>query len=71
MPDLKTHWNFPKVHTHVHAISDIQEKGAVRNYDTKPNEGMHKPLKEAYQRQTNFKDTAQQVSSQSIFVSIA
>ncbi|KAK0464016.1 hypothetical protein IW261DRAFT_1427519 [Armillaria novae-zelandiae] len=35
-------------------------KGVTLNYNTKPNEKMHGPLKDAYQLQTNFKDVAEQ-----------
>ena len=36
-------------------------KGVSRNYNTKPNEKMHGPLKKSYVRQTNFKNIASQV----------
>ncbi|KAK0499398.1 hypothetical protein EDD18DRAFT_1102761 [Armillaria luteobubalina] len=42
-------WNFPKVHSHKHMADDILEKGVMLNYNTKPNEKMHGPLKDAYQ----------------------
>ncbi|KAK0493804.1 hypothetical protein EDD18DRAFT_1107781 [Armillaria luteobubalina] len=54
-------WNFPKVHSHKHMVDDILEKGVTLNYNTKPNEKMHGPLKDAYQLQTNFKDVAEQI----------
>ncbi|KAI0027107.1 hypothetical protein K488DRAFT_74803 [Vararia minispora EC-137] len=41
-------WNFPKFHALQHAFSDILAKGATRNFNTKPNEKMHGPLKKAY-----------------------
>lgn len=53
-------WNFPKLHALQHAFDDIEAKGASRNYNTKPNEKMHGPLKKAYQLRTNFKDVASQ-----------
>ncbi|KIO08105.1 hypothetical protein M404DRAFT_23381 [Pisolithus tinctorius Marx 270] len=54
-------WNFPKNHTHMHVFDDIEAKGVTHNFNMKPNEKMHGPLKEAYQKQTNFKDVAQQI----------
>ncbi|KAK0460754.1 hypothetical protein IW261DRAFT_1428891 [Armillaria novae-zelandiae] len=36
-------------------------KGATKNYNTKVNECMHGPLKEAYQTRTNFKNVADQI----------
>ena len=54
-------WNFPKLHALVHSFDDIVAKGASWNYNTKPNEKLHGPLKKAYMR-TNFKDVAAQVS---------
>ena len=41
-------WNFPKIHMIEHAFDDIEAKGATRNYNTKPNEKLHGPLKKAY-----------------------
>ncbi|KAG1839402.1 hypothetical protein DFJ58DRAFT_845711 [Suillus subalutaceus] len=54
-------WSFPKMHMIIHIFDDIEAKGATRNYNAKPNEQMHGPLKNSYQRQTNFKDFAEQV----------
>ncbi|KAK0209701.1 hypothetical protein IW262DRAFT_1468686 [Armillaria fumosa] len=54
-------WNFPKVHSHKHMVDDILEKGVMLNYNTKLNEKMHGPLKDAYQMRTNFKDVADQI----------
>ncbi|KAI6151572.1 hypothetical protein BKA82DRAFT_169619, partial [Pisolithus tinctorius] len=62
-------WNFPKNHIHMHVFNNIKAKGVTHNFNTKPNENMHGPLKEAYQKQTNFKDIAQQVSPK-LFASI-
>ncbi|KAK0459445.1 hypothetical protein IW261DRAFT_1429700 [Armillaria novae-zelandiae] len=42
-------WNFPKVHSHKHMVDDILKKGVTLNYNTKPNENMHGPLKDTYQ----------------------
>ena len=53
-------WNFPKIHWIEHAFDDIVAKGASRNYNTKPNEKLHGPLKKSY-TQSNFKDVAPQV----------
>ncbi|PPQ74821.1 hypothetical protein CVT26_005455 [Gymnopilus dilepis] len=54
-------WTFPKVHTHQHMFQDILDKGATRNFSTKPNEKANGPYKKYYQRHTNFKDVAGQV----------
>ncbi|KAF8258702.1 hypothetical protein EI94DRAFT_1910877 [Lactarius quietus] len=53
-------WNFPKMHALVHSFDDIRAKGASWNYNTKPNEKLHGPLKKAYM-QTNFEDVAPQI----------
>ncbi|KAG1843288.1 hypothetical protein DFJ58DRAFT_717813 [Suillus subalutaceus] len=54
-------WNFPKLHMTTHLFDDIEAKGVTRNYNTKPSEQMHGPLKDWYQQQTNFKDFAEQI----------
>ncbi|KAG1840105.1 hypothetical protein C8R48DRAFT_621151 [Suillus tomentosus] len=54
-------WNFPKKHLSAHLFDDIEAKGVTRNYNTKPNEKMHGPLKDAYQDHTNFKNFAEQI----------
>ncbi|KAK0471415.1 hypothetical protein IW261DRAFT_1572106 [Armillaria novae-zelandiae] len=56
-----TSWSIPKVHTQRHLFDDIIAKGATKNYNTKVNECMHGPLKEAYQTRTNFKNVADQI----------
>ena len=56
-------WNFPKAHTHCHAFRDILQKGATRNYNTKPSEKAHQILKLYYQLHTNFKNVIPQVFS--------
>ena len=56
-----TTWSIPKIHTQQHLFDDIVAKGVTKNYNTKVNECMHGPLKEAYQTQTNFKNVADQV----------
>ncbi|KAG1890839.1 hypothetical protein F4604DRAFT_1888578 [Suillus subluteus] len=53
--------NFPKLHMITHLFDDIEAKGASRNYNTKPNEQMHGPLKDWYKNRTNFKDVAEQI----------
>ncbi|KAG2343754.1 hypothetical protein BDR05DRAFT_975792 [Suillus weaverae] len=40
-------WNFPKLHTTMHLFNDIEAKGVTRNYNMKPNEQMHGPLKDS------------------------
>lgn len=42
-------------------FQDIENKGATRNYNTKPSEKANGPLKKYYQRHTNFKNVAKQV----------
>ncbi|KAG1741774.1 uncharacterized protein EDB91DRAFT_1237047 [Suillus paluster] len=54
-------WSFPKLHMITHLFNDIEAKGASRNYNTKPNEQMHGPLKDWYQNRTNFKNVAEQI----------
>ncbi|KIO09060.1 hypothetical protein M404DRAFT_22272 [Pisolithus tinctorius Marx 270] len=54
-------WNFPKNHTWMHVFDDIKAKGVTHNFNMKLNEKMHGPLKEAYQKQTNFKNVTQQI----------
>ena len=44
-----------------HVAQDIQMKGVVRNYSTRPNEKMHGALKDAYQDRSNGKDITVQV----------
>ena len=60
IPDLRLNWDFPKMHSHLHALKDIREKGASRNYNTKPNEKTHGRAKAAYKK-TNFRQVASQV----------
>ncbi|KAH9017439.1 hypothetical protein EDB84DRAFT_1628850 [Lactarius hengduanensis] len=54
-------WNFPKMHALVHSFDDIEAKGASRNYNTKPNEKLHGPLRKLYLTRTNFKNVASQI----------
>ncbi|KAI9435631.1 hypothetical protein BJY52DRAFT_1197489 [Lactarius psammicola] len=53
-------WNYPKMHALVHSFDDIEAKGASRNYNTKPNEKLHGPIRKLYNR-TNFKNIASQI----------
>ncbi|KAG1773661.1 hypothetical protein EV702DRAFT_1181089 [Suillus placidus] len=59
--DNVKNWNFPKLHMTTHIFDDIEAKGASRNYNTKPNEQMHGPLKDWYLNRTNFKNVAEQI----------
>ncbi|KAJ7351162.1 hypothetical protein DFH08DRAFT_992342, partial [Mycena albidolilacea] len=54
-------WNFPKAHLHQHLFNDIERKGVTRNYNTKISEPMHRPLRDAYHNQTNFKNVQPQI----------
>ncbi|KAG2747242.1 hypothetical protein P692DRAFT_201867126 [Suillus brevipes Sb2] len=59
--DNVKNWNFPKLHMTTHIFNDIEAKGATRNYNTKPYEQMHRPLKDWYLNWTNFKNVAEQI----------
>ncbi|KAG2148370.1 hypothetical protein BD769DRAFT_1624790 [Suillus cothurnatus] len=59
--DNVKNWNFPKLHMTTHIFDDIEAKGATCNYNTKPNEQMHGPLKDWYLNWTNFKNVAEQI----------
>jgi len=59
------------MHLIQHLFDDIEAKGVTRNYSTKPFEKMHGPLKESYERRTNFKDVGGQVSNRIKFSRIA
>jgi hypothetical protein len=52
-----------KIHLLNHIFNEIEAKGVTRNYNTKPNEKLHGPLKKHYLRRTNFKDIAPQVET--------
>ena len=56
------------MHLQGHAFEDIKAKGATQNYNTKPNEKLHRPLRDAYQLRTNYKDVAAQVRVECICV---
>ncbi|KAG1884708.1 hypothetical protein F4604DRAFT_1676803 [Suillus subluteus] len=53
--------NFLKIHLATHLFNDIMTKGVTRNFNSKPNEKAHRPLKKSYQLRTNFKDVAEQI----------
>ena len=55
-------WDFPKAHSQLHLFDDIIAKGVTRNYNTKPNESLHRPFKWDYATKTNFRDVDKQVS---------
>ncbi|KAI0631788.1 hypothetical protein C8Q77DRAFT_1074747 [Trametes polyzona] len=59
--DAKKSWNFPKAHTHMHVFDNIEAKGVTANYNTKPNEKMHGPIKRTYQLRTNYRNVASQI----------
>ncbi|KAI6018654.1 hypothetical protein BKA83DRAFT_4464950 [Pisolithus microcarpus] len=50
-----------QVKPYTYAFDNIEAKGITCNFNTKPNEKMHGPLKEKYQKHTNFKNIAQQI----------
>ncbi|KAF8971925.1 hypothetical protein BDZ97DRAFT_1901552 [Flammula alnicola] len=54
-------WNFPKAHTHQHLFGDIKNKGVTRNFNSKPNENAHRPLKKFYLHHSNFKKVDPQI----------
>ncbi|KAF8263920.1 hypothetical protein EI94DRAFT_1806512 [Lactarius quietus] len=59
--DKDKNWNFPKLHALLHSFDDVLAKGASRNYNTKPNEKMHGPMKKYYLNRMNFKNVAPQI----------
>ncbi|KAJ7718510.1 hypothetical protein B0H14DRAFT_3170816 [Mycena olivaceomarginata] len=52
---------FYKQHACAHVIDDVHDKGVPAGYSTRPGEGFHQEVKEAY-RQTNFKNTDPQLA---------
>ncbi|EIW78662.1 hypothetical protein CONPUDRAFT_156628 [Coniophora puteana RWD-64-598 SS2] len=54
-------WGFPKLHAGDHVLLCIMLNGVLRNYDTKPNEQTHGPLKDWYLFRTNFREFAAQI----------
>ncbi|KAI9452698.1 hypothetical protein BJY52DRAFT_1190101 [Lactarius psammicola] len=55
-------WNYPEMHALVHSFNNIEVKGASRNYNTKPNEKLHGPIRKLY-NWTNFKNIASQIGN--------
>jgi len=51
------------MHLTRHLFDDIESKGVTRNYTSKTFEKLHGPLGETYERLTNFKNVANQVSN--------
>ena len=49
------------MHALVHSFDNVQAKGVLHNYNTKPNEKMHGPIRKYYLNHTNFKNIAPQV----------
>ncbi|KAJ7201091.1 hypothetical protein GGX14DRAFT_659051 [Mycena pura] len=54
-------FNFYKQHAMAHVVEDITEKGAPPGYSTRPGEGFHQEVKEAFD-QTNFRNTDPQLA---------
>ncbi|KAJ7814830.1 hypothetical protein B0H14DRAFT_3090067 [Mycena olivaceomarginata] len=50
-----------KAHLHQHLFDDIERKGVTKNYNTKISEPMHRPLRDVYHNQTNFKKFQPQI----------
>ncbi|KAI0087282.1 hypothetical protein BDY19DRAFT_893062 [Irpex rosettiformis] len=50
-----------KIHSQTHATRDIRLKGVASNMDTKPNEKLNGAMRNAYHRQTNFRDVEAQL----------
>ena len=61
---VEKNWNFIKLHLLNHLFDDIESKGVTHNYNTKPNEKMHGPVKMAYRDHMNFKNIASQVTKE-------
>ncbi|KAG1867513.1 hypothetical protein C8R48DRAFT_747364 [Suillus tomentosus] len=70
-PVTGKNWNFSKKHASSHLFDDILVKGATQNFNTKPNEKMHSPVRDIYHNRTNFKDVATQVHTESPAISVA
>ncbi|KAI0739985.1 hypothetical protein C8Q80DRAFT_1222134 [Daedaleopsis nitida] len=54
-------WEFPKGHTYAHLFLDIIAKGVSKGTDTRPNEGLHGPIRLIYLLRTNFREVAGQI----------
>lgn len=55
-------FNFPKIHYLQHLFDDIENKGSARLYTTKPGEGFHVGLIDAYHA-SNKKNVAAHVGT--------
>ncbi|KAI0648452.1 hypothetical protein C8Q79DRAFT_905404 [Trametes meyenii] len=64
-------WNFPKIHTHEHMISDVIGKGVTSTYNSKHSEKMHGLLKGIYIDMTNFKNVDSQMAKIEHQISVA
>jgi hypothetical protein len=58
-PEYKS-FSYTKQHDSCHVVDLIRGKGATRNSSTRPGEGVHQEVKQAYQ-QSNFKNAVAQV----------
>ncbi|EGO04816.1 hypothetical protein SERLA73DRAFT_149177 [Serpula lacrymans var. lacrymans S7.3] len=58
--DYKKDFHFSKQHAINHILTEIRQKGATDNYNTRVSEGFHQEAQEAY-KQTNRKDTDSQM----------
>lgn len=61
-------FRFYKQHASAHVIEDIREKGPPTGYSTRPGEGFHQEVNEAFD-QTNCKNTDPQVFWQYLLMS--
>ncbi|KAJ6628855.1 hypothetical protein B0H10DRAFT_2260023 [Mycena sp. CBHHK59/15] len=59
--EYEKNWNFPKKHSHRHAFTDIENKGAAHNFGMKISESMHGAIRGTYHRLTNFKNVTPQL----------
>ena len=59
--DKIKNWDFPKIHTHMHATRDIRLKGALHHMSTRLFEHFHGPIRKWVQLRTNNKDIWDQV----------
>ncbi|KIJ38584.1 hypothetical protein M422DRAFT_176350 [Sphaerobolus stellatus SS14] len=53
-------FNYPKHHNLIHLPEDVENKGCTESYSTRPGEGFHQQIQQAYD-QTNFKNTDPQI----------
>ncbi|KIJ32761.1 hypothetical protein M422DRAFT_265393 [Sphaerobolus stellatus SS14] len=59
--DHGKNFNYPKHHNLIHLPGDIEHKGNIENFSTRPGEGFQQEIQQAY-KLTNFKDTDPQAS---------